>query len=113
MKKKLVITGYWTQCPMCQKLTPCTLQETGSKPCEAHELLAEEQSLVKALILDIKKEWVKNRIYEYFYQKEVIKPTHVGKEKAMESMAIHQKHQHTLENTIAIYKNYLEEHYAK
>ena len=113
MKKKSVITGYWTQCPICKKLSPCALQETGFKPCAEHELLSEERSLVEALIMDVKKEWVKNRIYEHFYQKEVIKPTHVGKEKAIDSVAIHQKHQKTLENTINIYKRYIEEHYAK
>lgn len=70
----------------------------------------QEKKLLTELIWTDKKEWMKSKVNEWIYLKEVLKPTNMGKEQAEQGLALWQKHTKAMEQSIIIFEQYEREH---
>lgn len=62
------------------------------------------------LIEDEKKEFARSKTYEYMFMLEEVEPKTMGKEKALENLAVWQKHIVSIEGRIKGYKEYIKNH---
>lgn len=73
----------------------------------------EKSELLKEAIKELKKEMMVNKVREYMYLLETLKPTNMGKAQAEEGMATHQKRGKYLEENIQVVILYADEHDIK
>ena len=66
----------------------------------------EEKKLLQDLIWTDKKEWMKSKVNEWIYTREVLKPTNMGKADAEHGLAIWQKHVKAMEQSINLFETY-------
>ena len=72
-----------------------------------------DKELLLEIIDENRKEALKARVNERYFQLESVDPKHIGKTEALERLAMWTKHIKTIENQIKVFELYIEEVYGK